>query len=956
MDNYVYQVLLGNRDFKMLILLLLALASVSACPEQCWCTDGEELNYQCSRPSTNLIVGARPRDYVNIDCMGGELVCAEFPEIDTPATTQLPSLSLRECSLPPLSCLLQKVHAEDVKTVVFKNAINPLNADAFKGLGITALMMFNAGAQTTVPVDVLRSLPKLTHFRLNAGRNITLHANMFANTPPLKYLELSDAKITVLPDDAFLGLNVLEQLNVWGNELANITAGAFRGLHNVTVLSLNKNRIQALPAGLFASTPRLLNLTMISNSFRYLDSEIFRGLDHIQEIKISNNVPLTLKEAVFSNLPALRTLQLDLSSIRELPEEFISNSPLRTLSLARNQLRALPRSVLRGQTQLTSLTLSYNAVAELAPELFADLRALETFVMDGNELQVLPDSLFSGLRNLTTVSLRNNKISVISMNTFQGATSIRTLDLSYNRLAFAPDSLYSPLNQLHKLQTLTLAWNNITSIYDDWRYVFVELVKLDLSGNAIGDLTDSDLHFFSEGVTVDLQHNNVSTVLMSGVLRAANATVLLQHNPLACDCSLYSLLDWLAGGPRSLRLEVGDTRCAGPAELGGYRVTDVPPASLYCAVPCGGCSCRLVPGLDAVQGTCARDVTTVDPQTYGVTTFSLRLQHAAPPALAALPPYVRSLDLSALNLTELPCNVSESLTRLDLSDNALAVAPSCLLRRNVTVRLAGNPLACDCRHAEEVALLAAHRHLVEDYENVTCAGQERLEQVDAARLCDVVVAALVGGCLAAAGALLVAGVVLFHRYRLEVLAWLHARRPRPRRAAPAACRYDVLVSSAEGEAAWGARGVRAAERGGLRACWPERDWAAGELLPARIAASLHDCRAALLFVSRSYMASPWCRLTFLLAQARAAHVSSFRVVVVLLEEPGPEERELRAYLAARPPLKPADPLLWEKVLYKLRPRRASQKKLYRSLVKNGLQLQLDVEGKLTNPAFVKDHD
>lgn len=53
----------------MLILLLLALASVSACPEQCWCTDGEELNYQCSRPSTNLIVGARPRDYVNIDCM-----------------------------------------------------------------------------------------------------------------------------------------------------------------------------------------------------------------------------------------------------------------------------------------------------------------------------------------------------------------------------------------------------------------------------------------------------------------------------------------------------------------------------------------------------------------------------------------------------------------------------------------------------------------------------------------------------------------------------------------------------------------------------------------------------------------------------------------------------------------------------------------------------------------------
>lgn len=226
---------------------------------------------------------------------GGELVCAEFPEIDTPATTQLPSLSLRECSLPPLSCLLQKVHAEDVKTVVFKNAINPLNADAFKGLGITALMMFNAGiegstnvwgdycliycvclfreigrrlnlccpptqavrwarpvatchcplssilnspqsnlfrlagAQTTVPVDVLRSLPKLTHFRLNAGRNITLHANMFANTPPLKYLELSDAKITVLPDDAFLGLNVLEQLNVWGNEIANITAGAFRG-------------------------------------------------------------------------------------------------------------------------------------------------------------------------------------------------------------------------------------------------------------------------------------------------------------------------------------------------------------------------------------------------------------------------------------------------------------------------------------------------------------------------------------------------------------------------------------------------------------------------------------------------------------------------------------------------------------------------------------------------------
>ncbi|XP_026849036.1 leucine-rich repeat and transmembrane domain-containing protein 2 [Drosophila persimilis] len=80
------------------------------------------------------------------------------------------------------------------------------------------------------------------------------------------------------------------------------------------------------------------------------------------------------------------------------------------------------------------IDLSYNVIAELRPEDFANLSRLVEINLSHNLLSHLDKEAFHGLERLRRLRLANNRLTKIEPDTFVGATDLELLDLSNNSI------------------------------------------------------------------------------------------------------------------------------------------------------------------------------------------------------------------------------------------------------------------------------------------------------------------------------------------------------------------------------------------------------------------------------------------------------------------------------------------------------------------------------------------
>ncbi|XP_047987072.1 protein toll-like [Leguminivora glycinivorella] len=461
-----------------------------------------------------------------------------------------------------------------------------------------------------------------------------------------------------------------------------------------------------------------------------------------------------------------------------------------------------------------------------------------------------------------------------------------------------------------KLRQLGLGHNNITQVFDDWRNSLLHLELLDLRYNQIEVLEDPDTNFLSN-VTVDFRFNRISMIKIEEENQYARVspkdtrkgTLLIGENPFHCDCHTFRLLRLLANSSYEYihpAIKLDAAVCATPPTLTGIKLREVPLDKLTCELPASkcplNCNCISRPARNTIELDCIEPPATApmpDPP-KDFNRITLRLRRAPLTLNLTLP--VHELQLTRLGLTEFPPGpIPTQLELFDLRDNLLTEI-SGLASGGYKLRIAGNPLACDCAHYDSINALLLSSNRIEDWNNVTCAGGRYLKHIrDADGLCAEIRAtwaASIGGALASIGLVAVVVTVTWLRYQNEIKD------------------EEVVVHKL----------VPELEQRGYRLCVHYRDWAPGEAITEHLSRSVREARRTLVVVSRGFLRSEWARAEFREAHARALREGRSRVIVVLLGElpaADSEDDELRVYLRTNTYVAWSDAWFWRKLQYAL---------------------------------------
>ncbi|XP_050562910.1 protein toll [Spodoptera frugiperda] len=629
---------------------------------------------------------------------------------------------------------------------------------------------------------------------------------------------------------------------------------------------------------------------------------------------------------------ALESLDARFVKVEVLPAGWLQRcAALRSLrvEMAELPLRLEP-GALRGAAKLEEIRLMSTALQYLPPGLLDDAPELKLLDLRHNRLLELPGGLFAKTNKLETLNLSSNQFTHSVLSSLTAVTSLVTLDVSRNDLHDSCGNKTdvirgsSPLQYLTKLRELRLSKTNSSMICRDWRENMPHLKTLDLTYNSFEYITFADMQFNGiVDVTVDLQGNNISTLEYTrdnyeyavNVVDAASPRAQLKlPATLRCDCHDY----WAARAFHERPTHVAaEPRCAGGGKLGRA------PDALECAgaptgVTCGApCACAWRPGPRPVlRVRCA-----------GAGLRSVRAAVAAVRAPRGPPVdwelYLADNRIDRVDLDDLPHN----LTVLDLRNNSVsslsATTASELVKHGL--RLADNPLACDCGAADTLAVLRAG---LQDAAAARCAAGGALLQARPAPCARWPAPAL--GAAAALATLLACGALLAAAWRqpglrLRLKAALHRRGWLPAQPEPEddARRFDVFVSFSHGDERFVRQLAARLESGPApyRLCLHYRDWAPGGWIPAQIAASVRASRRTVAVVSEHFLRSSWARAEFQEAHALALRDARPRLVVVLLDDPArlPLDDRLRRYLATNTYVRWGDPWFWEK-LYLALPR------------------------------------
>ena len=258
-------------------------------------------------------------------------------------------------------------------------------------------------------------------------------------------------------------------------------------------------------------------------------------------------------------IPQVRYFELVGNAVTSLRKREFSRSfsNVYAIDLSDNKISSIHQGSFYGMTNLQVLDLSGNRLTKLGGWVFKGLTSLTTLNLGNNEIISLHQGAFKGLPDLKMLRLDNNNLQGISEEAFESLGNLVTLHLNGNQLSILDAESFSGLQEL---KTLSLASNRIQSIPD----IYDELPEL--------------------------------------------TRLVLNNNPLVCDCRVVPLQTWLLSGHSSGQ-DTGGTLCAWPIRFRGQQLTLIDPW-LLCLRP-------LVPHPPITAGT----------RTHASTTPSVRQDH-----------------------------------------------------------------------------------------------------------------------------------------------------------------------------------------------------------------------------------------------------------------------------------------------------------------------------------------
>ncbi|XP_068242055.1 protein toll-like [Palaemon carinicauda] len=768
------------------------------------------------------------------------------------------------------------------------------------------------------------------------------------------------------------------------------------GLENLLTVELVNNDFLGLPVELFSYTPSLKTIKVIHDSFSSLPESIFLNLPDLETLNFENNRLEILPPALFFNLSSLVNVSFSYNYISAIdPELFSEKVNLEVLDFSHNQIASLERNIFQDLGSLKNLSLQGNLMEIVPGGVFSNLLSLEDLNLSFNVLKQLPEKAFDRLINVKKINLSNNSLGDLPIDAFEKCNyleslslrhnnlrklqgtmfpsqkSLTFLDLGHNNISFevpsgkmiqeqpVPYNSEFPLNSQVNLEELLLNDNNIKSIPRDVNIVFVNLRKLDLSGNEIGPLSYHSLLFLQSFVTLNLKNNKISNIDLHDIYALRNdkeVKLYLEGNNLFCDCKIYHFTRIVQGLPvvnekiMDIVVEDKDKLTCHDHHGNQKPLLEVDSKNLYCVAPesscVRNCSClwRLHDSMAIIDCSFLGlqelpDLSVIPTSNTNPISITLDLKNNSLYNLEGLrdSQYAAVVNLTVSNNKISFINESDipaTLKVLDVRGNEITHLSEPVLdflnATDMTLSFSGNPWECNCDLIDFRNFLLFHSHKVTDYEEITCAGGNvYLHDSTKYSLCPYFMQPMVIITLVAIGAFLlffaVFGTVSFYKYKQGIKVWLYAHRmclwAITEDELDADKKFDAFISySHKDEEFVNSVLVPGLENGDpkYRICLHYRDWVPGEYIQNQILQSVEASRRTIVVLSSNFIESVWGQLEFKAAHSQALQDGTSRIIVIVYGEI-PSENELddklQLYISTKTYVKWGDSKFWEKLRY-----------------------------------------
>ncbi|KAI4487757.1 hypothetical protein M0802_011862 [Mischocyttarus mexicanus] len=735
------------------------------------------LNCQCSLTSLdeiNMVLEDNIGIEVMVDVLswdGLEVVCEDTKQLEDFNYSSIPpgktinSLSIISCVLSDLTSLekfvkkLGIVESHTFSFQSFKTNNTLLTREHLKGISKVKELILSYNNLSNISSEFFVDFPELEKLDLSHN-NFTHFNDIFDATPNLKHLDLNNNNIHSMSSTFFNKLLNLESLDLGYNPFGDIHGSTLNKFVSLKSLSLKANKMSDLSWELFSELKKLESVDISYNSFFNVPQRLFRKNKNLRRIVFDNNYVnlVTLPDRLLTNLDKLEEIHLNNDGLSQLPECFFSDlSSLKYLNFGNNIFYFLLPTIFKGLKNLEVLKINNNLIEIIPNEIFIDLINLKILDLSMNNIDSIPRDLFASLSSLTELNMENNRLKSIEQETLIPLITLSIAKFSNNQLDFlnaANDR--SPFHDNHFLKELHLSNNSIEDFFIDWSRRNT-LTFLNLSHNIISTIPKRYLHFESKQILVDLSYNKLSNFLIDDIEATAihkienlHVIVILDHNPILCDCHLYDLIRYFYNEMHTsvynyIEIRAKNLTCVYKNGTVGPKIQELDSSTFICPendyfqienICQINCTCSVRPNdktriLDCSNRNFSDFVIDVK-NVYMVEGFSfiLNLTGNALTKIPSLEPLklINFTDLllsnnriSEITIDKLPLN----LKVLELHNNYITEIDSNVIKYlNPSYlnqfTLSGNPITCDCDFEDLLLFIEINRHFYEDLNNLKC--------------------------------------------------------------------------------------------------------------------------------------------------------------------------------------------------------------------------------------------
>ena len=289
-----------------------------------------------------------------------------------------------------------------------------------------------------------------------------------------------------MPDEFFSKQVFLHELYLSSNHLAKVPGKSMKYLFNLKKLDLSGNLLTEL------------------------DDSSLDDVTGLEWLDISNNLITMVTNRVFHNVTLLQTLNLDNNHLADFPSStFIPLHRLSHINVGHNQLQFIPIA-LQGLRSVNSMNISGNPIVRLkeVADSAGSMATITELFVRGTTISEIDQTDMNLCPNLVTLVLQDNRILFVRQKAFSVQRQLQDLDISGNFISRLPGQ---SLIGLSSLITFNLSRNRL-NLLDIFPNDLSQLKILDLSFNDLGALEAKTFHYLLALVKLDLRGNKISQV------------------------------------------------------------------------------------------------------------------------------------------------------------------------------------------------------------------------------------------------------------------------------------------------------------------------------------------------------------------------------------------------------------------------------------------------------------